>query len=180
MKIGFDIDGVIVDTISNCAKGISKHLGYEVSCEDVVYRFEEMYEAHDFWSKNSRVFLCSIPPYDGVCEHINELIKSHEIYFISARGYEVLEDSKIWFEKHGLPTENIYFTSGETKTGICKELELDLFIEDSPKNAEEISLTGIPVLLMDTEYNRDYNGEKIVRCKDWDDLIEKISKFNKK
>jgi len=177
MRIGFDIDGVIVDTISAAAVAISDFLGCEVTCEDVIFRFDEIHEVHDYWIKNAHKFLCCSPPIEGVCAHINELLNEHELYFISARGIELLDESRNWFENYGLPKDNLFFTSGEPKAGVCKELGLDLFIEDSPKNAQEIALAGIPVLLMETEYNKDYADEKIVRCKDWDELMQKISSY---
>jgi len=177
MRIGFDIDGVIVDTISACAVAISDYLGYEITCEDIILRYDEIHEVHDYWQENASKFLCCMPPIDGVCEYINELLNRHELYFISARGRELLDESRIWFENYGLPKDNLFFTAGEPKAGLCKELKIDLFIEDSPKNAEEIAQAGIPVLLMETKYNQDYISEKVVHCRDWNELMQKISNY---
>ncbi|MGE5329172.1 MAG: 5' nucleotidase, NT5C type [Deltaproteobacteria bacterium] len=177
MRIGIDIDGVIVDTISTCAAAISDFIGYEITCEDVVFRYEEMCEVHDFWKKNAARVLCCTPPKEGVCEHINELLYKHELYFISSRGSQTLDESRIWFGKYGLPKENLFFTSGNPKAGLCKEFELDLFIEDSPKNAEEIADAGILVLLLDAFYNSNFEKEGIVRCKNWEEIITRINEL---
>lgn len=177
MRIGIDIDGVIADTIGCCAKAVSEFLGCEITGEDIIYRYGEMYHIHDFWRENANKFLCSSNPMEGVCEHISNLVKSHELYFISARGEELLSETKTWFQNYCLPSSNIYLTSGRTKTTLCKELNLDMFIEDSPKEAAEITDLRIPVFLLDTDYNRDFNKEGVIRCKNWDELMRKISEI---
>ncbi|MGE5473365.1 MAG: 5' nucleotidase, NT5C type [Ignavibacteriales bacterium] len=179
MRIGLDIDGVIVDTISSCAAGISDYLGYEITCEDIVFRYGEMHEIHEFWQENANKFLFCTPPKAGVCGHINELLNSHEIYFISSRGKQLLDESKSWFENYGLPKDNLFLTAGEPKAGLCKEFELDLFIEDSPVNAEEIANAGVLVLLLDTFYNCDFQKEGIIRCKDWKEIMTQIKRLEK-
>ncbi|WP_331721977.1 5' nucleotidase, NT5C type [Alkalithermobacter paradoxus] len=61
------------------------------------------------------------------------------------------------------------------KVGKAKELRCDIFIEDSYKNAIELSNAGFTVILMDTNYNRLPINERIIRVSNWQEIYEIIA-----
>ena len=63
--------------------------------------------------------------------------------------------------------------SPEDKLQICKENNIDLMIEDKPRNVEMIS-QEIPVICFHNEYNENIQGENIIRCYSWYDIYSKI------
>lgn len=64
-----------------------------------------------------------------------------------------------------IPFDNIYYTSG-TKLEECQSLHADFIIEDSPKNILFLS-NFLPVIVIDTPYNKGIYGKNIYRAKDW-------------
>jgi len=62
-----------------------------------------------------------------------------------------------------------------TKSSVCKELGIDIFIEDAPVYAKNISEAGIPVILIDAPWNRETSGELITRVYSWDEVLDTIA-----
>ena len=62
------------------------------------------------------------------------------------------------------------------------ENNIDVMIEDSPKNLEQLSEIT-KMICLDLPYNKDINNDNIYRCYNWDeiyDTINLISTQNKK
>ena len=53
---------------------------------------------------------------------------------------------------------------------------IDLMIEDSPKNINELSKI-VPVICYDARYNRQCEGENITRCYSWYDIYNKVKLY---
>lgn len=90
---------------------------------------------------------------------------------------ELIETSLIINE---IPYDNIYYTNGNKLTE-CIALNADFIIEDSPKNIVFLS-NYLPVIVIDTPYNRGISGKNIYRANDWLEvpkIVDKICK-NKK
>lgn len=69
------------------------------------------------------------------------------------------------------------FTEGKGKSDICIENGIDVFIEDSAKNALDLADHGIKVILYSTEYNSSLQREGIIRCDNWNRIIEAIDRI---
>ena len=170
MKIGIDLDGVIVDTITHVSLELSRHLGFYVSPNDVANRYGEIEGADDIFVKHGVEMLCTIAPFDDTVRVINDLAIKHEIYFISARYMLHYPATLDWLTKHCLPCENVLFTEGKSKAEICKELGIEVFIEDSIRNAMELVQAGIKVILYESDYSIDVIDERLHRCSNWADV----------
>ena len=167
MKIGIDLDGVIVDTVSHVSRELTRHLGFYISPDDVANRYGEIEGVDEVFIQNGSEMLCCMAPFDDTVRVINELANNHEVYFISAR-YMIHYPATIeWLAKHCLPTENVLFTEGQSKADICKELGIEVFIEHSIRNAIQLAQAGIQVILYESEYNRDVADERFHRCASW-------------
>ena len=79
-----------------------------------------------------------------------------------------------WMNKHGIPFTEMIFTEGRSKGGICGEKKIDVFIEDSIKNAVEIAERGTKVLLYSTDYNTALNRADIIRCSGWKNIVDTV------
>lgn len=112
---------------------------------------------------------------ENVKYSLNELKRYNtEINFLTKRPFvcdqspkgnlikELIETSLIINE---IPYDNIYYTSGN-KLSECLSLNADFIIEDSPKNIMFLS-NYLPVIVIDTPYNRGIYGKNIYRAKDW-------------
>jgi len=57
-------------------------------------------------------------------------------------------------------------------------LRLDLFIEDSHKEAESIAAIGISVLLINSPWNRDLStSPNITRVNDWNEILRYVKAY---
>ena len=112
---------------------------------------------------------------DNVKYALNELKNNNtEINFLTRRPFasentkegaiikELIETSLII---NDIPYDNIYYTNGN-KLSECLTLNADFIIEDSPKNIMFLS-NYLPVIVIDTPYNKGIYGKNIYRAKDW-------------
>lgn len=78
--------------------------------------------------------------------------------YISARSGDTLLTRR-WLELHGFPNHhNVYHVGrGGSKAKLCKELGVELFVDDAYHNFEELREAGVNVLLLDKPWNRDHN-----------------------
>ena len=180
MKIGIDIDGVVTDTIRLCAQEFTNHFGYEITCEDIAHQFSKIEGGVDFLYQNEKwLLLCSLEPLEGAVDAINALHENHEVYFISARDTVAYDSTVEWFQKYNMLPRKIILTGGlKSKGDICKELGIDVFIEDSAVNASEIVQAGVLVLLYKAEYNIGLKDSRVIYCENWNEIFKAISKFN--
>lgn len=65
---------------------------------------------------------------------------------------------------------DVYLIGSNYKIDKAKELKCDIFIEDNPINATELAKSGIKVLLIDTNYNKETQHENIMRIYNWIDI----------
>ena len=62
-----------------------------------------------------------------------------------------------------------------TKSEVCKELGIEIFIDDSLYHANDISSIGTPVLLLNTPWNQGEVKPPITRVYSWKEIVEKLS-----
>ena len=181
MRIGIDLDGVVIDTIKLMAEELSKHLGIQITTTDIIFHFNNFRkDAEDFIAKNLDYFYNSLDPIKGAVETINYLNKHHKVSIITARKIHAFDITEKWLIKNSINYSNLCLTNGSSKVKFCKQLGIDIIIEDSSPNALEISSSGIPVILITTEYNSNLKGNMITHCKDWKEIRNAIKTFEKK
>lgn len=81
--------------------------------------------------------------------------------------------TKEWLSNAGLgniPVYQMYAQSGNKATMI--KGRVDVFIDDSVSNMIKMNLSGIPCLLMDKEYNRDWGPVGRIYSLDIDEIYE--------
>ena len=119
-------------------------------------------------------------------ENVSEITKkirqqSNKIILITARGdirfpgsEEITLDR---LKKYDIEYDDIIFNSYD-KVKICKDNNIDLFVDDSPTHCLSVSENlGIPVIGFLSDINKEEMAQKKIRCVDsWDELYEIISK----
>ncbi|HOJ87802.1 MAG TPA: hypothetical protein PLP64_03835 [Pseudothermotoga sp.] len=80
----------------------------------------------------------------------------HEIFFITSRfptkGKSIEEQTTLWIENHVGVTPKVFVTS--KKGQFCKELSIELALDDAPHHINDLTNHGIPTVIMDWSYNR--------------------------
>lgn len=194
MRIGIDIDGVLTDIerwqldygskfyFENYNKPITNHKGYETNeIFDVESKYDDI-----FWDEYFKDYCVNVSPRVFSAEVIEKLkTDGNEIYIITARGSHLSHSSNVmsieenrnividWLKKNGIYYDKIIF-SPEDKLTICTDNNIDIMIEDKPKNIIDIS-TKIPVICFHAGYNENCSGNNIIRCYSWYDIYYKIT-----
>lgn len=187
-NLGVDIDGVITNVQDFVFEYGAKY-AYEVG-QNLTDMKKHLYDSseifnwdHDvdrsFWytileqySKEERPRLLA----SEVLHKIKE--DGWKIFLITARKSmkeEDIREQKIerilenWLEEHNIPYDVLIF-SGSDKREAIKENEIDIMIEDSPKNIEQLrSLCSM--IVFDAMYNKECVGEGIVRVNSWYEIL---------
>lgn len=195
MNIGIDID----DTISNTyeiaigyARNFVKNDLNRVVEEDYNHTVDHNYiksifkltdeEDNAFWKKYFLTVLGQVIPKKNAVNAINFLKENgNKITIITARwneeNFDAYKDSEKWLNAQGIKFDKL-ITGANEKGKIAKNENIDVFIDDSIKNCEDVSDMGIKSYLISTPMNKYYQIEKATRVNSWDEILEKIKEEN--
>lgn len=179
MKIGIDIDGIILDferTMRTLAelydllilnkKGIVNKNAFSY-----LDRYDWTKEEKDEFAKRYLVYATVnltplIPFAKEMLEFIN--LEGYEYYFITARGTIVKETKSAIidvFNKNNISIDNIYFGI-KNKVDACKKIGIDIMIDDNPNICKKLQKNRIKTL-----YFRDKDNEKLTQ----NDYLKEVS-----
>ena len=191
MRIGIDLDGVITD-IARFVADYGTKFCYENNIEfklnageyDEAKALGISYEdAEKFWNEYLLYYAMKYNAREFAREVIAKLKETNEIYIITARNEDGLPPESYghmqemvvnWLKHQNIAYDKIIFTKG-SKLPYCLENNIDVMIEDSPRNILDIS-SKVPVLCFDNPYNENINGENITRVYSWYNILKKLEK----
>ena len=182
-RFGIDIDGTITDPASFIPY-INQHFNKSLSLADIQdydlsialgitsAEFESWMQTHE-----PKVYQQSKPA-EGALKVLSDWQEHHELYYISARSSSVKEITLNWFKQHGVPYDHIELLGQHNKLKASKKLNVDLFFEDKHDNAvmtaEECN---IPVVLIDTPYNRLAVPDRVHRVYTWNEAKSLVDRL---
>ena len=192
MRIGIDIDGVLTDIerfqldygskyfFENYKSGkIQNPNGYEIL--DIFSCNTDQDEG--YWKEYLEIYATKEKSRPFANEVIAKLKEDgHEIYIITARFLTERNDElgdKMrnivinWLSENCISYDRIIF-SPEDKRKICLENNIEIMIEDAPKNIMELSSVLPKVICFDARYNQECKGENIIRCYSWYDIYDEF------
>ena len=189
MRIGVDIDGTIKDTRYAAIQVYNEVLNKQVKLEEVTdFYLDKAYglsprEGARLWRKlEHRIYSLGVP-LKGAAETLWKLQRrGHEIYFITARpGMKHITDvTKHWLQKHGFPYDPTRLRmSAQDKAKIARELGIQLFFEDAPKHLDRLVEVGIPTVIVDAVYNRNYPRD-LPRISSWYEVFPLVQEMEKR
>lgn len=191
MRIGIDVDG----TLTNLQRFV-----FDKGCEyfkKSVVRTDTMQvrntfgvtkeEEGKFWDDNIFDYAANYEPMYYASNVLNKLhADGHEIYIITSR-YHTYENSEVgkrmrstvkeWLDKNNLYYDKVVFTH-EGKKQRCRELNIDIMIEDKASNILAIA-SDRKVIVMDQPWNRKTEGDNIHRVYSWSEVLSKIEEISK-
>ncbi|MBO5141686.1 MAG: hypothetical protein J6C46_01580 [Clostridia bacterium] len=194
MIIGIDIDGVL-----NYMHEFIIEYGSKICNESGKYKIEninaqwstEIFSwpnemAHELWDKYGEELYVKSTARSFASEVIKKLKEqNNEIYIITARRNNddwfpptLRENAEMvtvnWLNENKIIYDKIYFDSKD-KSKVCRELGVDIMIEDDPKNIDML-LDTTKLLIYDTVYNRLDKYKEMERAYSWYDVYMKINK----
>ncbi len=198
MKIAIDIDGVLGHFFPEFINYYNKKHDQNKSIEamkDTDLMDVLNINSKEFWDLfeefNEKRFIERLSPLKYSKEVVHKLSKSHELFIVTSRTLKIEDQTVNWLDTHFnnkfseiIHSGNHYYVGtphyeqkNPTKAEICKELNADVIIEDDLKYAEECSLKGIKVFLMNAPWNQKENlHKKIIRVNDWNHILEEVNK----
>ena len=195
MNIGIDIDGVLTDleraTIDYGTKLCVDEnwpitLNLNEYWDTKAFNWTEE-QSEKFWNKYLVKYIIESPARAFAQEILEKLQKEgHKIYFITARNESGLPHeyygkmqqlTKEWLEKQNIKYEKIIFSEDSKKMEHCLENKIDVMIEDSPSNIENIS-TKMKVIKFDCQYNKNVNNQNIITAYSWYHIYKIIKEGN--
>ncbi|MDO8569682.1 MAG: hypothetical protein Q7R89_02835 [bacterium] len=191
MTIGFDLDDLLLgffDALhpycnnrygTSCQRGdltsfsLAKLWG--VSEEEATKRVFDFYQSSEHWGAK---------PVDGSVEGIKKLKQHHKLHVITAKPEELKDKTLEWLDKHfpqmfdGIHFTNHYNGNGlkRSKGEVCKELGIELFVDDFLENVNNVANFDIPALLFDAPWNQGEVKLPITRVYSWDEIVDILSK----
>lgn len=168
MRIGIDLDGVVVDSISRWIEVFNREVGTAYPAGTLVDTFGT--PANEAVSRRHELeMLIAPPPMAGARDGLNHLRQAgHELVVVTARSPRLRGLTEAWLDYHGLAVDSMHFLEGGNKGVVAAREGLGLFVEDAPHNALAVAEAGVPVLLFDAPYNRDLAHSLIRRASGWD------------
>jgi uncharacterized HAD superfamily protein len=189
LKIGVDVDGVLVDFVAAFKKEAAQVLGREIIGEQTSWDFEDSLEISQ--SEVSKVwdsidatpdwFYLNAIAKPGVEHYLPWLTRAHDVYFITSRkqgaGLPVAYQTQLCLYELGVEFPVVIANTDKGETAAA--LELDAFVDDYIKNIERVCKVSpkTRVYIMDATYNKDFEGPftRVTCFEDFANKIEDLS-----
>jgi len=189
MQIGLDMDEVVVSLMDGLIEYYHERFNTRLRKENFFsYNLWEVWggtkeEAirilNDFYDSP---FFEEILPVEGSIEAIDHLVNENDLHIITSRPSAIKEKTERCIERHfDNKFKTITFTRPHilsegnlSKADVCKDLDIDVFIEDYGKYALECASKGIKTILFgDWSWNRDCpHHPNMQRAKNWKEALE--------
>lgn len=185
LNIGIDIDGTITHPyvwLKYFNKVFKKNVtinDFTTLCIKTLYGV--VYDLHEITdvSFNNGLWERVKLRKEDIARKLNKLRKTHYCCFVTARSDTpyLRRITENFLKQHKLEKLDLFMLSSHDKLAKAKELGLDLFIEDDPRNAKILADGGIPVLLLNTSYNRNFKHKLVRRVENWKEIMYVISEI---
>ena len=197
MNIALDADGVLFDTETFQFKYTPKYFSKKHSMQMVdenAYRIKDMFNCSEsiemaFWRKYYINYSLFYKPRKYVTQVIKSLhLEGHKIYIITSKalaldkkvGYIVRLIFETGLKLSGIKVDGIHYcslnNSAMDKAEKCRQLGIDVFVEDNTDNVFELS-KYTTVLCMNTKNNQGCKGDNITRVENFSDVYAEIRKI---
>ena len=133
-------------------------------------------QADKFWNKYLVEYVTQSPARRFAKEIISKLREEgNNIYIITARDengmppeyYGKMQQlTREWLERYEIEYDKLIFAKDSEKLEKCLENNVDIMIEDSPRNIRNIS-SKVKVIKFDCQYNKDVIGSNIINAYSW-------------
>jgi uncharacterized protein len=179
MRIAIDIDSTLHhywDVLSDAARrrfGIE--LPYEEQFDWGITRLKPKQLEVCIAETHSEQAILSGRPYPGAVEAVRGWHDAgHFIHVTTHRQTDCHEATSAWLGKIGLPFDELYCSFD--KVARCREIDIDVLIDDSPTNIERALEAGIIVATLRHPWNADVcEVEDVIAAGSWDELARRLT-----
>lgn len=190
MRIGIDLD----DTITKTDEILFKYAKMYNEEEKILFKINrgewdwnkafgwDEEKCETFFSRYLKKIFEEAEIKENAKEKINALKNDgNKIIIITARDTKSLKEvhkvCENWLINNKVNVDKIV-VDGEDKAKKCLENKIDIFIDDNVYNCESVYKNlKIPVLLMNSRYNKEYQNPNIKRVYNWNEIYNEICKY---
>lgn len=194
MRIGIDIDNTLTevqDKLNKAAFDYAISIGkkidnYDNPLEDIKNNGDTYKKKFQFTYEELKYFLKEIQeeitnnaiPRENAKKVIDKLKEDgHEIYIITARDSEFHDDpyklSKDWLDENNIYYDKLVVNARE-KSSVCKNENIDLFIDDQLNNCLSVLNAGIKTIMITDKI---YDNNEIKYLKNWNQIYNYINEM---
>jgi uncharacterized HAD superfamily protein len=178
MRIAIDIDSTLHHYWDQLEEVTRRRFGVAIPYDDqVVWEIDrlrpEQLSAAVKETHSERLILAS-EPYPGAVEAVRAWHEAgHFIHITSHRAGEAHDATARWLEQIGLPYDELYCSYD--KVSRCREIGIDVLIDDSPENLAGAIDAGITAATLLHPWNRELCETEDVICgEDWAELARNL------
>ncbi|MDW8359378.1 MAG: hypothetical protein RMK31_02185 [Candidatus Caldarchaeum sp.] len=176
MRIAVDVDGVLADLAGMIIKIYHEETGVKLEREAItewefwhrlsMTRQQFMQMIVKAWSRWAEIQ----PIEDDMAEDVKKLHSFGEVDVLTQRPAETIDAVKKWLRHHGVPYR--MFTWVPLKSSKANFV-YDVYIDDSPRVAEQLQKTDRLLLVYDQPWNREVAQRKnIIRVRCLDEAVK--------
>ena len=120
------------------------------------------------------------PPVKGLAETLHSIKNDYKLVILTARSKAWQSQIPIWIDKYMANIfDEIIFTENlgwkDTMKGIvCKNMNIDVLVDDEPKQIESCLKSGVKVFVFDRPWNRNISSE-VVRITTMSEIIGQLN-----
>lgn len=181
MKIGIDLDGTIADNLNLLVETLNLHSGKNYTGEEIhqynlckVYSISEDEFIKLMAAKEEEIIsTCPVIPYAK--SNIHKLAKDGwEIHIITARNPQYGKVTQKWLYENQIPFRGLHLLNSHNKLDVCRELDINLMVEDNIHNGYQLTGGGVDVIIYDAPHNR-YWPWRGARCRNWNQIYNIVN-----
>lgn len=188
--IGIDLDDCVLDFNNALHAYHNKKYGTSVARKDIIsYDIEKLWncspeeaskKVFEFYSTAEHDAALPVP---GAYEAMAVLKKANELHLISSRSEKISDLTLRWVDKNfpgrfkSVTLTNQYFGIKEnvrSKADVCRELHIDVMVEDSLSQAKEIAMVVSRVFLLDCPWNQGELPHNVIRVNSWKEIVSQL------
>jgi hypothetical protein len=198
MRLGFDLDEVVVNLTAEFTKHLESTYGIEWPPECFVnYNFVDCVFHHDeafnerikkdmLIQANDADFQFQAEPYPDARDVLQRLKRGgHKIFFVTSRPKQNQPLTFRWLRQNDIPFDCLEVIGHDEPKGIYgRKHNLDMFVDDLHKHLESMyqhkKRWRKGLLLLDKPWNSDYiDGSKYIRVKSWREILRHVGVANR-
>ena len=190
MKIGIDFDDVINEFTDSLMDFYHKKYGKKVIRDEIrkwdwglywgIDREEATKRVDEFHATHN---IEDLKPLEDAIKSLKSLIKKYELIIITGRPVRFKWKVQSWL-KNKINRDLKIINAGEwhkgqgaSKMEICKELNIQILLEDAPNTALDCAKNGIKVILFNKPWNHEVKHKFILRVENWKEAMKEINKL---
>ena len=177
MRIAIDIDSTLHHYWDQFEAAAKRRFGVELPYEDQLWHIDRLRPEQVracVAETHSDEQILAAEPYPGAVETVRAWKEAgHFIHITSHRDTAAHHATERWLEAIGLPYDELYCSWD--KVARCREIGIELLIDDSPVNLEAAVDAGLRVATLAHPWNRDVCEEEDIVCApDWPALARAL------